>query len=228
MWAAITRSISRGKWIASPSARTNISGTRRAWEGTPIRTDLHPDRPSREVTTRSTRFRKPRSLFCAERSLRERKSGCPRSQRVPQVSAGAPGLAAFARPGTIGRLRFLLLAKAARSGQPTRENISAFQNVFVVVQRDLLGLRRQERVYRSRAVPGDSDLPDSDHALSKISKYRNQHYKIIVHIALRDRHMYLDFAAIGRSGLILEVIFRHRRAIDPLVEEPVKASVALD
>ena len=63
-----------------------------------------------------------------------------------------------------------------------------------------------------------SDLPDTDHATSKVGKDRDRHGEALVDIALGNGEMQLYFATVRRSRLILEVVARHLRAVDPLVK----------
>src|SRR5215813_14272461 len=99
---------------------------------------------------------------------------------------------------------------------------STLQDIFIGVQGDLLRLGWQHNVAATSGVAGDPDLADAYHAFTEIGKHRNQHPEVLIHFALGNGHVQLYFAALGWKKLVLEMVSRHLRPIDPFIEKPVE------
>ena len=117
--------------------------------------------------------------------------------------------------------------RGSRIDAVSSEIDSALQNFSVGVQDDAAGFGGQHGLGGAGRVSGDSDLADADQARSKVGEDRHQHGEFIVDVALGDGHVEFEFAAIRGRRLVFEVIARYLRTVDPLVEEPIQASVFL-
>src|SRR5690348_9322609 len=97
-----------------------------------------------------------------------------------------------------------------------RRIILPFEDLFVVVEINLLGLHWKQNIDVAAAVSYDCDLPDSSHAFPEVSEDRDEHSKILVHFALGEGHVQFNFAAFSWRSLIVELVAWYFRPIDPL------------
>jgi hypothetical protein len=102
-----------------------------------------------------------------------------------------------------------------------------FEDVFVSIQGDLFWLLWQEDIDAAGRVARDADLAETDRAATEVGEYGNGHGEVLVDFALGYGHVKLHFASFPRRRLIFEVIARHLSSVDPLVEKPVEAAIAL-
>src|ERR1700723_3667757 len=86
---------------------------------------------------------------------------------------------------------------------------SSFQDVFIRVQGDFLRLAGQYEIDAASAVANDSHLAETDHAFAKVGKYRNQHGKVLIDLALGNGHVQLHLPAVRRFELGIEVVSRN-------------------
>src|SRR5258708_20853050 len=79
--------------------------------------------------------------------------------------------------------------------------LSTLQNVFKGIQGDLLGLTGQQDIGAASSIAGDPQLSETEHAFAKVGEYRNQHGKMVVHLALGNGYVQLYFSRVrGRAG----------------------------
>src|SRR5260370_12172806 len=104
--------------------------------------------------------------------------------------------------------------------------LSPLQNVFKGIQGDLLGLAGQQDIGAASSIAGDPQLSETHHAFAKVGEYRNQHGKMVVHLALGNGYVQLYFSRVrGRAGSRSGIPAPHsRKPIHPRTSQPAHSS----